>query len=118
MHEVSFLRGFVDYIAELATQSLTGAAQQRGVRRPRDEDMYQPRAYQHEEPPTKRQATPSSSLVYEDKASLVEKVKTLQRRNPQAKEAWWAWCDTYGQGNRDPSRHDERALQKFLDKWG
>jgi len=112
MHEESFLSGFVDYVAELATGSLPGTAH--GVRRHREEETYEHRSYG--EPMSKRQATPSS-FTHEDKASLVDKVKQLQRRNPQAKEAWWSWCDTYGQGNRDPNRHDERALQKFLERW-
>lgn len=52
------------------------------------------------------------------KASLVEAVKSLQRSDPDLKQAWWDYCDKEFQGNKDPNRHDEDSLQNFLSQYG
>jgi len=49
-----------------------------------------------------------------DKAELVDRVKSLQRSDPAAKEAWWSFCDEFQGGIKDPNRHDSSTLLKFL----
>lgn len=49
-----------------------------------------------------------------DKASLVDMVKTVQRSSNEAKEAWWAYCDNFLGGIKDPGRHDAPSLSDFL----
>jgi len=60
-------------------------------------------------PPSKRVAVggPSNS-------DLVERVKALQRRDQETKEAWWRLCDEILGGVRDPARHDLETLQIFV----
>lgn len=52
-----------------------------------------------------------------DKDSLVEEVKEMQRSDPVAKEQWWAYADSQGDGVRDPMRHDVPFLQNFIDSF-
>jgi len=48
------------------------------------------------------------------KADLVEKIKTLQRTDPAAKQAWWDYCDHHLEGAKDPNRHEADTLHDFL----
>eukprot|EP00397_Hematodinium_sp_SG-2012_P009271 GEMP01009351.1.p1 GENE.GEMP01009351.1~~GEMP01009351.1.p1 ORF type:complete len:377 (+),score=56.13 GEMP01009351.1:268-1398(+) len=43
---------------------------------------------------------------------LVERVKTLQKGG--YREQWAVFCDTYGNGTRDPGRHDQTFLAGFV----
>lgn len=52
------------------------------------------------------------------KAALVEEIKNLQRRDPESKQAWWEFCDAQLGGARDPNRHDESQLLRFLGRDG
>jgi len=47
-----------------------------------------------------------------EEANLVERVKNIQRSGNG--DAWREYCDTHGEGNYDPERHDERFLQRAL----
>lgn len=47
-------------------------------------------------------------------AELVERIKALQRTDPNAKQNWWSYCDTHLKGAKDPNRHDESTLADFL----
>jgi len=49
-----------------------------------------------------------------DKESLVEQIKKLQRSNPDAKQAWWDYCDTQLGGIKDPNRHEAPVLSEFV----
>merc|ERR1740117_2624137 len=51
------------------------------------------------------------------KAELIDQVKAVQRSGPEAKAAYWAYCDENLGGGRDPSRHDENTLGAFLEAW-
>jgi len=53
-----------------------------------------------------------------DKASLVEQVKQVQRQGPEAKQAWWQYCEEHLGGIKDPNRHEEDTLQDFLTRYG
>lgn len=44
---------------------------------------------------------------------LVAQVKAFQRLDPQAKELWSQYADTYLGGVRDPARHDVNTLAEF-----
>merc|ERR1719409_797534 len=46
--------------------------------------------------------------------ALVEAIKSGQRSDPNFKEAWWNFCDTYCEGIRDPNRHPVQNLELFL----
>lgn len=49
-------------------------------------------------------------------SELVEKIKNIQRTNPQGKLQWWNYADSEGDGHRDPTKHTDEFLQAFLDK--
>jgi len=53
-----------------------------------------------------------------EKAKLVERVKNFQKLDPESKELWNCYTDTYLGGNRDPNRHDESTLKEFCDNHG
>jgi len=52
-----------------------------------------------------------------EKAALVDKIKALQRSSPEAKSAWWSYCDEHLGGIKDPMRHEEESLQTFLQQY-
>jgi len=122
-HDDTFIRGFLDYVGELATDGLTGLAAQQGI------DLSAPpgpggnkRPHGGErQPPAKRPATgppPSREQAFDDgdeaKQALVDAIKALQRTDPEAKAAWWTFCDAELKGIKDPNRHDIAALEQFL----
>eukprot|EP00929_Paragymnodinium_shiwhaense_P114652 TRINITY_DN83109_c0_g1_i1.p2 TRINITY_DN83109_c0_g1~~TRINITY_DN83109_c0_g1_i1.p2 ORF type:complete len:283 (+),score=60.19 TRINITY_DN83109_c0_g1_i1:85-933(+) len=41
-------------------------------------------------------------------------IKEMQRTDPDAKEQWHAYCDAYGEGVRDPARHELEFLAGFV----
>ncbi|CAJ1401441.1 unnamed protein product [Effrenium voratum] len=45
---------------------------------------------------------------------LVDRVKEGQRRSLEFKTQWWRYCDTSGNGIRDPGRHPPEFIQGFL----
>lgn len=46
---------------------------------------------------------------------VVEKVKEIQRRSPDNRKCWYAFCQSQCTSNYDPARHDEVFLQKFIE---
>eukprot|EP00420_Gonyaulax_spinifera_P028423 CAMPEP_0197910396 /NCGR_PEP_ID=MMETSP1439-20131203/70822_1 /TAXON_ID=66791 /ORGANISM="Gonyaulax spinifera, Strain CCMP409" /LENGTH=76 /DNA_ID=CAMNT_0043532049 /DNA_START=56 /DNA_END=283 /DNA_ORIENTATION=+ len=48
---------------------------------------------------------------------LVQTIKDMQRSDPAAKEQWWAYCDSVGQGVRDPAKHTLVFIQTFINKY-
>ncbi|CAE7169366.1 unnamed protein product [Symbiodinium pilosum] len=48
------------------------------------------------------------------KADLVDRIKSLQRTDENAKQAWWSYCEEQHSGVKDPNRHDEYTLSNFL----
>jgi len=48
------------------------------------------------------------------KKAAEEAVKALQRADPAGNALWWAFCDRYGGGVRDPCKHKLSFLHKFL----
>jgi len=52
-----------------------------------------------------------------EKADLVEKIKALQRQDPDAKQAWWSLCDEQLGGVKDPNRHEISVLQSFMSQY-
>ncbi|CAE7656136.1 PFK4 [Symbiodinium pilosum] len=116
-HDEIFNKGFIDYVGELAANGLSSIASSQGINL--DEITAQTngkgRAPLSTEPAPKRFRFEEADTA---KLELVEKVKNLQRSNPQAKEAWWAYCDGQCGGMRDPMRHDAPSLQTFLTSQG
>ena len=116
-HDETFNRGFIDYVGELATNGLSSIADSQGISL--EEITAQTNgkggAPNGTEPAAKRFRFEESDNA---KLELVEKVKNLQRSNPQCKEAWWAYCDSQCGGMRDPMRHDTPSLQAFLTSQG
>eukprot|EP00440_Ansanella_granifera_P005777 gb/GFBE01006266.1/.p1 GENE.gb/GFBE01006266.1/~~gb/GFBE01006266.1/.p1 ORF type:complete len:393 (+),score=71.49 gb/GFBE01006266.1/:1-1179(+) len=47
--------------------------------------------------------------------SLVQRVKLLQRTSEAAKKAWHGICDLEANGVRDPARHNDEFLSKFVE---
>lgn len=121
-HDETFIKGFIDYVGELAVIGLADLAAQEGISL--DQDLA-PRGGGYKRgppagawgPPAKRQATQAPWQQGSDdpeKAGLVEKVKALQRADPSAKQAWWTYCDANAAGAKDPNRHDAESLHEFL----
>jgi len=48
---------------------------------------------------------------------LVQRVKQIQRSDPNGKEMWYKFCDSSGTGNRDPARHSSDSLRSFLEAY-
>lgn len=48
---------------------------------------------------------------------MVEQVKQMQREDVTAKEQWTAFCDTFGNGVRDPNKHDISFLNSFISQY-
>ena len=117
-HDETFSRGFVDYIGELAANGLSSIAASQGINL---EEIAPPNNGKGRGPPNGMEPAPKRFRFEEAdgaKLELVEKVKNLQRSNPQAKEAWWVYCDGQCGGMRDPLRHDTDSLQTFLASQG
>jgi len=83
-------------------------------------------------PPQRRPATPAVSNTYPQQQSwgygavggggmgggMDEFVKMGQRKSPQWKAAWQAYCGLYGTGYNDPAKYDEAFIQGFLEYIG
>mmetsp|Transcript_15968 Transcript_15968/g.27591 ORF Transcript_15968/g.27591 Transcript_15968/m.27591 type:complete len:252 (+) Transcript_15968:71-826(+) len=114
-HDDTFMKGFVDYIGELASNGLSSIATAQGINIEEiTANSNNKRPFGGGEPAAKRFKEEPIEL----KLPLAEKVKNLQRSNPQAKEAWWAYCDSSCGGLRDPMRHDTASLETFLTSQG
>eukprot|EP00929_Paragymnodinium_shiwhaense_P037008 TRINITY_DN19790_c0_g1_i1.p1 TRINITY_DN19790_c0_g1~~TRINITY_DN19790_c0_g1_i1.p1 ORF type:complete len:224 (+),score=68.32 TRINITY_DN19790_c0_g1_i1:71-742(+) len=48
---------------------------------------------------------------------LIGKIKNLQRNDEKAKIQWGAYADAEGERIRDPAKHTDAFLQKFLDEY-
>lgn len=128
----NFITGFINYAGELALSDLGVQAAEQGTNL--DLAMEQQRggkggkgtkrmaADAAGQPSAKRASTGggwSGDVAAEEsgdaeKVTLVSEVKALQRSNPDAKQAWWTFCDEALGGARDPNRHSADTLQKFL----
>eukprot|EP00927_Polykrikos_kofoidii_P044722 TRINITY_DN38610_c0_g1_i1.p1 TRINITY_DN38610_c0_g1~~TRINITY_DN38610_c0_g1_i1.p1 ORF type:complete len:233 (-),score=40.58 TRINITY_DN38610_c0_g1_i1:244-942(-) len=53
-----------------------------------------------------------------DKVNLALLFKEGQRKSHNWKRAWAAYCQLYGQGKNDPTKHDAQFLTGFLDYMG
>jgi len=118
-YDENFLVGFIDYVGQLATADLGHAPAPAahvvegpvgtGVKRPLGGGAM------GAQPPAKRAAGAGAwGEDDEEKKDLVERIKALQRSDPEAKTAWWRFCDEFQQGVKDPNRHETATLQKFL----
>jgi len=142
-YDSTFIMGFIDYVAASAI-NLNGDGNggwghgwDGGDMWQQWEQMYsqpnwQPKRPHHDDwssPPTKRardssppprqseetkDAPPLNAADEAVKADCIERIKALQRTDPQGKEAWWRFCDTNVSGTKDPSKHDLFSLQQFL----
>lgn len=45
---------------------------------------------------------------------MAETVKEMQRRDPVAKEQWYAFCEEYGEDVRDPAKHKASYINSFI----
>merc|ERR1712129_456429 len=126
-HDPTYILGFIDYLGQLAQADLGAAAMQAGFSMP--SNVPQPRMGGKRSmdagfggpvggPPQKRQkAAGMPGGGDSDTAGLVEKVKALQRRDPELKQAWWAFTDESHGGVHDPNRHEVETLQEFLSQY-
>jgi len=46
-----------------------------------------------------------------------DQIKDMQRRDPVAKEQWYAYCEEHGNNVRDPSKHDPPFLDAFIQSY-
>eukprot|EP00747_Dinoflagellata_sp_TGD_P126870 gnl/TRDRNA2_/TRDRNA2_174320_c2_seq9.p1 gnl/TRDRNA2_/TRDRNA2_174320_c2~~gnl/TRDRNA2_/TRDRNA2_174320_c2_seq9.p1 ORF type:complete len:198 (+),score=31.23 gnl/TRDRNA2_/TRDRNA2_174320_c2_seq9:36-596(+) len=49
--------------------------------------------------------------------SIRGQLKLLQREDSRAKELWGVYCETHGDGQRDPGGHPEEFVEKFMDAY-
>lgn len=110
-YEESFIKNFIEYVGELASDGLNAIAEQQRAENPPANKRTRGALDAHQ-PPAKRQA----AAVDADptKQALVDKIKALQRSDPEAKQAWWAFCDTECNGVKDPMRQEVDVLELFL----
>uniref|UniRef100_A0A7S1S067 RanBP2-type domain-containing protein n=1 Tax=Alexandrium catenella TaxID=2925 RepID=A0A7S1S067_ALECA len=57
---------------------------------------------------------PPTDIAGTRKATLVQRVKEIQKRGESHKQAWYSFCAEHGSTSYDPDRHDESILQDFL----
>lgn len=50
------------------------------------------------------------------KTELVQKIKEMQRKDPNGKQRWTDYCDKHGHGKHDPKIYDAEFLRGFFDK--
>lgn len=60
-------------------------------------------------------AAPSHEVDPALHRSWVQKIKQVQRSEPDTKQKWERYCDAHGGGIRDPQRHDSGFLRRFFD---
>lgn len=135
-YDAAFIASYIDYLGDLGARVAAAPPPQAhyAPRAPMPSQKRAPSHAAHSAPPAKRQATGGGSGRGgggggaarggsggdaadgdPEKASLVDRVKTLQRAGPDRKQVWWDYCDEQQDGVRDPNRHDKATLQSFLD---
>eukprot|EP00930_Biecheleria_cincta_P094446 TRINITY_DN8555_c0_g1_i2.p1 TRINITY_DN8555_c0_g1~~TRINITY_DN8555_c0_g1_i2.p1 ORF type:complete len:265 (-),score=74.22 TRINITY_DN8555_c0_g1_i2:275-1069(-) len=50
----------------------------------------------------------------DEKRTLIEQIKEMQRTDAEAKAKWWAFTDEHHGGIHDPRKHDKAVLEQFL----
>ncbi|CAK9054715.1 unnamed protein product, partial [Durusdinium trenchii] len=50
-----------------------------------------------------------------DFEALVRKVRSFQKAGTYGRQAWNFYCDSHGEGVRDPRRHPQAFLEAFFD---
>lgn len=50
----------------------------------------------------------------EDHSTIVQHVKQMQKDSASAKQAWWAYCEAFGNNTRDPAAHTTEFLHEFV----
>lgn len=119
-HDDTYHKSFIDYVGELAANGLSGIAVSQGINI--EEITAQSKGKGKHSVFSMSMEPAAKRFRFEEpdgkKLELVEKVKNLQRSNPAAKEAWWAYCDSQCGGMRDPLRHDTPSLESFLTSQG
>lgn len=111
-YDEEFISGFVNYCGELACNAMgiqPGDTPEDGGCGGTKRAM--PSSAMSYAPPAKRPALGGGDA---EKTELVNKIKALQRSDPDAKGAWWQFCDEQMEGVKDPNRHEKETLQQFL----
>lgn len=117
MHEQGFIVQFVDYMGQLMSSELEVELNDGGYHAGGTKRTAPSGGAADYQPPQKRKERYSVDYNHgNDKASLVERVKMVQRRDIESKQSWWDFCDESSGGIRDPARHDAAALKEFLEK--
>lgn len=133
-YDSQFIVGFLDYLGSLGEADLGAAAEVQNDApvaiqpAPAPAQMQaQPVSRKRAVPPgivdfgsaPKKAATSSGPVDNSDaeKSELVERVKALQRRDTETKQAWWQYTDEQHGGIHDPNRHGKEVLIKFLDDY-
>lgn len=113
-YESEFLTGFVEFIGDLAMREMGGTEAGEYLM----SSTKRPAEGSEAMPPAKRMAIAMLGSADEgDKTALVQKIKALQRTDPEAKNTWWTYCDKHLEGIKDPNRHDADTLQRFLEEY-
>lgn len=122
-HDDDFIVAFLDYIGECVEAQIQAGASSRPSSPASDRGSKgggKVRSMKggatNGAPPAKRQRKAAAPPA-NGKASLVERVKSFQRKDPESKELWWGFCDAEHNGVRDPARHPEEVLKEFLDAY-
>lgn len=124
-HDDNFVKGFIDYVGELAVNGLSALADQEGISLDQGAGPGMKRGPAGGfggGPPAKRMKGggkgggkfPESQDNSPEKQALVDRIKAMQRTDPSLKDAWWAYCDAECKGVKDPNRHEIDTLEAFL----
>jgi hypothetical protein len=119
-YDEPFIIGFIDYAAQLVVQDLQNVAAEQGISLDDPAPavgMKRPMGGMPAGQPPAKRAMPAGASGFDEKAELVDKVKALQRTDPDTKQAWWTFCDEQMGGVKDPNRHEAATLQQFLDNY-
>lgn len=129
-YDDAFLVSFIDYAGQVITADLTAQADERGVSLEHALQTQNQRGAKRAAPtsnaPPQQRAPKRANVGGYDaggdddpaKADLVNQIKEMQRSNPDAKQAWWTYCDEQLGGVKDPRRHGAEVLQAFIDTMG
>lgn len=121
-YDEKFISQFLEYIGDLANTDLTSQAMTQGITLDDgSSDRGQKRSFAGDYGAANKRpawaAQVADASADPAKTELVDKIKALQRADPEAKQAWWKFCDEALGGMKDPNRHDANTLQQFMSSY-
>jgi len=129
-HTKDYLQSFLDFLGSHGAHALGGDDDSwqsaRNASAPSAKRAKVEVATAHVVPPLVAAYQPPQTQLFEEEAYgeadeqavLVARVKGLQRSDAERRKQWVEFCETHGQGVKDPMRHDVALLKAFLQLTG